>query len=98
MSIKDLKENLAYSCNILANEGHWDNILGHVTVRIPGTNKALMKPHGFRSDEHQRLEREPRLFVQHPRERGALGQYSRPRDGAHSRHEQGADEAARLQI
>src|ERR1051325_15682 len=51
MRIKDLKENLAYSCNILANEGHWDNILGHVTVRIPGTNKALMKPHGFGFEE-----------------------------------------------
>ena len=32
-SIKELKENLAYSCNILANEGHWDNILGHVSVQ-----------------------------------------------------------------
>jgi len=51
MGIKDLKENLAYSCNILANEGHWDNILGHVTVRIPNTNKALMKPHGFGFEE-----------------------------------------------
>jgi ribulose-5-phosphate 4-epimerase/fuculose-1-phosphate aldolase len=51
MSIKELKENLAYSCNILANEGHWDNILGHVTVRIPNTNKALMKPHGFGFEE-----------------------------------------------
>ena len=32
--IKGLKETLAYSCNILAHEGHWDNILGHVSVRI----------------------------------------------------------------
>ena len=31
-NIKELKENLAYSCNILAAEGHWDNILGHVSV------------------------------------------------------------------
>lgn len=51
MSLKDLKENLAYSCNILANEGHWDNILGHVSVRIPKTNKALMKPHSFGFEE-----------------------------------------------
>jgi L-fuculose-phosphate aldolase len=51
MSLKDLKENLAYSCNILANEGHWDNILGHVSMRIPNTNKALMKPHSFGFEE-----------------------------------------------
>jgi len=36
MSIDDLKEKVAYSCNILAIEGHWDQILGHVTARIPG--------------------------------------------------------------
>ena len=51
MSLKDLKENLAYSCNILANEGHWDNILGHVSMRIPNSNKALMKPHSFGFEE-----------------------------------------------
>jgi ribulose-5-phosphate 4-epimerase/fuculose-1-phosphate aldolase len=50
-SIKELKENLAYSCNILANEGHWDNILGHVSVRVPGQNKILMKPHSFGFEE-----------------------------------------------
>ena len=43
-SIKELKEKLAYSCNILAHEGHWDNILGHVSFRIPGQNRILMKP------------------------------------------------------
>jgi ribulose-5-phosphate 4-epimerase/fuculose-1-phosphate aldolase len=51
MSLKELKENLAYSCNILANEGHWDNILGHVSVRIPKQNKILMKPHSFGFEE-----------------------------------------------
>ncbi len=51
MSLKDLKETLAYSCNILANEGHWDNILGHVSVRIPKENKILMKPHSFGFEE-----------------------------------------------
>jgi len=51
MNLKELKENLAYSCNILANEGHWDNILGHVSVRIPGQNKILMKPHSFGFEE-----------------------------------------------
>ena len=50
-NIKELKEQLAYSCNILANEGHWDNILGHVSVRIPGQNKILMKPHSFGFEE-----------------------------------------------
>ena len=38
-NIKELKENLAYSCNILANEGHWDNILGHVSVQSPGAKQ-----------------------------------------------------------
>jgi ribulose-5-phosphate 4-epimerase/fuculose-1-phosphate aldolase len=51
MKLKELKENLAYSCNILANEGHWDNILGHVSMRIPNSNKALMKPHSFGFEE-----------------------------------------------
>ena len=50
-NIKELKEKLAYSCNILAHEGHWDNILGHVSVRIPGQNRILMKPHSFGFEE-----------------------------------------------
>lgn len=48
---KKLKENLALSCNILAYEGHWDNILGHVSVRIPGQQRILMKPHSFGFEE-----------------------------------------------
>ncbi len=51
MSLNELKEKLAYSCNILAREGHWDNILGHVSVRIPGQEKILMKPHSFGFEE-----------------------------------------------
>jgi ribulose-5-phosphate 4-epimerase/fuculose-1-phosphate aldolase len=51
VNIKDLKEKLAFSCNILAQEGHWDNILGHVSVRIPGDNRILMKPHSFGFEE-----------------------------------------------
>lgn len=51
MNLKELKENLAYSCNILAHEGHWDNILGHVSVRLPKQNKIFMKPHGFGFEE-----------------------------------------------
>jgi L-fuculose-phosphate aldolase len=50
-SLKELKETLAYSCNILAHEGHWDNILGHVSVRIPGQDRILMKPHSFGFEE-----------------------------------------------
>lgn len=50
-SIKELKEKVAFSCNILANEGHWDNILGHVSVRVPGQKKILMKPHSFGFEE-----------------------------------------------
>ena len=50
-SLKELKETLAYSCNILAYEGHWDNILGHVSVRIPGQERILMKPHSFGFEE-----------------------------------------------
>ncbi len=51
MSIDDLKEKVAYSCNILAIEGHWDQILGHVTARIPGEQAFLMKPHSFGFEE-----------------------------------------------
>ncbi|MGH7772442.1 MAG: class II aldolase/adducin family protein [Candidatus Binatia bacterium] len=51
MNLKELKETLAYSCNILAAEGHWDNILGHVSVRIPKQDKILIKPHGFSFEE-----------------------------------------------
>jgi L-fuculose-phosphate aldolase len=51
MNLKELKAELAYSCNVLANEGHWDNILGHVSVRIPKQDKILMKPHGFGFEE-----------------------------------------------
>lgn len=51
MSLQQLKEKLAYSCNILANEGHWDNILGHVSVRIPEQARILMKPHSFGFEE-----------------------------------------------
>src|SRR5688572_9150378 len=50
-SLKELKETLAFSCNILAYEGHWDNILGHVSVRIPGKERILMKPHSFGFEE-----------------------------------------------
>src|ERR1041384_325291 len=43
VNLKEMKEKLAYSCNILSNEGHWDNILGQ--------NRILMKPHSFGFEE-----------------------------------------------
>lgn len=51
MNLKELRETLAYSCNILAREGHWDHILGHVSVRLPKQDRILMKPHGFGFEE-----------------------------------------------
>lgn len=51
MDIDSLKEKVAYSCNILAMEGHWDNILGHVSARISGEEAILMKPHSFGFEE-----------------------------------------------
>ncbi len=51
MNIDDLKEKVASACNILAIEGHWDNILGHVSARIPGEEAFLMKPHSFGFEE-----------------------------------------------
>jgi L-fuculose-phosphate aldolase len=51
VDLDSLKEKVAYSCNILAMEGHWDNILGHVSARIPGEEAILMKPHSFGFEE-----------------------------------------------
>jgi L-fuculose-phosphate aldolase len=51
VDIDSLKEKVAYSCNILAMEGHWDNILGHVSARISGEEAILMKPHSFGFEE-----------------------------------------------
>ena len=50
-NVKELKKKLALSCNILAYEGHWDNILGHVSVRVPDQQRLLMKPHSFGFEE-----------------------------------------------
>jgi len=46
-----LRDKVATSCNILAIEGHWDNILGHVSARIPGEDAILMKPHSYGFEE-----------------------------------------------
>ncbi|GAE27598.1 class II aldolase/adducin family protein [Halalkalibacter wakoensis JCM 9140] len=44
-SIKELKEKVARSCQILAMEGQFDGILGHVSVRID-ENKMLIRCRG----------------------------------------------------
>lgn len=40
----DMRADLAVACNIVAMQGHADLNLGHVSVRIPGTDSMLMKP------------------------------------------------------
>lgn len=51
METEELREKVASACNILALEGHWDNILGHVSARIPGEEAFVMKPHSFGFEE-----------------------------------------------
>ncbi len=51
MDLSELREKVAYACNILACEGHRDNILGHVSARIEGQDKILIKPSGFGLEE-----------------------------------------------
>jgi L-fuculose-phosphate aldolase len=46
-----LKETLVHACHILAMEGHGDNILGHVTARLPGWDRCWMKPAGLGLEE-----------------------------------------------
>jgi ribulose-5-phosphate 4-epimerase/fuculose-1-phosphate aldolase len=40
----DLKRDLANSCRILAAQGQGDNIFGHVSARVPGSDRFWMKP------------------------------------------------------
>jgi len=42
-SSKELQEKVAVSCRILAMEGLVEGLLGHVSVRIPGTNEMLIR-------------------------------------------------------
>lgn len=46
-----LREKLAVACNILGQEGQGDLTLGHISVRIPGEEKMLMKPWGLGFEE-----------------------------------------------
>ena len=42
-SLNDLKEKVALSCRILAHEGLIEGILGHVSVRVPGSDEMLIR-------------------------------------------------------
>jgi ribulose-5-phosphate 4-epimerase/fuculose-1-phosphate aldolase len=44
LSEADLKRDLAFACRILGTEGHADNIFGHVSARLAGTDRFWMKP------------------------------------------------------
>ena len=46
-----MKEILAYGCKVLALEGQRDLIWGHISLRIPGENAFLMKPHDMGLEE-----------------------------------------------
>ena len=46
-----LKEAVVQACHILAMEGQGDNILGHVTARLPGWDRFWMKPSGLGLEE-----------------------------------------------
>jgi ribulose-5-phosphate 4-epimerase/fuculose-1-phosphate aldolase len=45
-SLDELREKVAISCRILAMEGLVDEILGHVSVRIPNTNEMFIRCRG----------------------------------------------------
>lgn len=51
-ALKELKNTIALSCQILAMEGLVDETLGHVSARIPGTDEMLIR---CRSNEEQGL-------------------------------------------
>lgn len=50
---KELAVKLALSCNILANEGHSDITLGHVSARFPGQEYLHMKSRSLGLEEVQ---------------------------------------------
>ena len=49
----DLRRDLAFACRILAAEGQGDNIFGHVSARLPGSDRFWMKPARLGLDEIQ---------------------------------------------
>ena len=46
-----LKRTLADACRILAMAGHGDDVWGHATARVPGTDTFWMKPAGLGLEE-----------------------------------------------
>ncbi len=46
-----LSKNLALSCNILAERGHANLTMGHVTARMPDQNHLHMNPHDLGLEE-----------------------------------------------
>ncbi len=46
-----LKSRLAEACRVLADAGQGDDVWGHVTARVPGTNTFWMKPAGLGLEE-----------------------------------------------
>ena len=46
-----LREQIAWSCRILAMGGHGDYTLGHVSARAAGGEHILMKPNGLGLEE-----------------------------------------------
>lgn len=51
MTRGQLSEKLVLACRILAAEGHGDMILGHLSTRIPGEDRVLMKGAGVGLEE-----------------------------------------------
>jgi L-fuculose-phosphate aldolase len=47
----DLRQQLAQACRILAMAGQGDDIWGHATARVPGTETFWMKPHRMGLEE-----------------------------------------------
>jgi L-fuculose-phosphate aldolase len=50
-SAEDLRGRLAHACRILALAGQGDDIWGHATGRVPGTETFWMKPHKMGLEE-----------------------------------------------
>src|SRR3990172_5675783 len=44
--VKELRKKVALSCRILGNQGVTRGSFGHVSARIPGTDKILIKSKG----------------------------------------------------
>src|SRR5205823_633809 len=47
----NLRRELARACRILAMAGQGDDIWGHATARVPGTDTFWMKPHKLGLEE-----------------------------------------------